>query len=146
MKRRKFITIAALGSAVVALPAIGFSSNTFFKQAIASIVQRELHYLKLDEQGVKKFVDDFADEINAGALSRAQKIKMKVGTEYLVPGSIDKSQVTDRIVTLYLLSSDFFMNKMDEKRTVKYVGMYDTYKRACSNPFSHTYYPQQSKV
>ena len=41
----------------------------------------------------------------------------------------------ERIVTNYLLSSDFFVNGADESRTVRYLGFYDPL-RACSNPFA----------
>lgn len=146
MKRRKFISIAAVGSAVIAIPSIGLSSNAFFKQAVTSIIHRELGYLKLDEQGVKKFVNDFADQTNAGSISSSQKMKMKVGTEYLFPGSVDTTLVKDRIITSFLLSSDFFINKMNEKRTVQYIGLFDSSKKPCTNPFSHLYYPQQNQT
>ena len=146
MKRRKFISIAAVGSAVIAIPTIGFSSNAFFKQAVTSIIHRELGYLKLDEQGVNKFVDDFTVETNSRSLSSSQKMKMKVGSEYLFPGSVDTTLVKDRIVTLFLLSSDFFINKMNEKRTVQYIGLFDSNKKPCTNPFSHLYYPQHHQT
>ena len=51
-----------------------------------------------------------------------------------------KSGKVHQLVTAYLLSSDFFQNKMDEKRTIKYVGLYDPYSRPCSHPFSHIHY------
>jgi hypothetical protein len=41
----------------------------------------------------------------------------------------------ERIVTNYLLSSDFFINGADESRVVRYLGYYDPI-RACGNPFA----------
>jgi hypothetical protein len=44
----------------------------------------------------------------------------------------------------YLLSTDFFRNKMDESRIVKYIGFYNPYQMPCTNPFSSTFYPPAS--
>jgi hypothetical protein len=41
----------------------------------------------------------------------------------------------DRVVTQYLMSSDFFKNGADETRTVRYAGYYDP-MIACGNPFA----------
>jgi hypothetical protein len=41
----------------------------------------------------------------------------------------------ERVTTLFLLSSDFFVNGADISRPVSYVGYYDP-ARACGNPFA----------
>jgi hypothetical protein len=56
-----------------------------------------------------------------------------------------KSGKVHQLVSAYLLSSDFFQNKMDETRIVKYVGLYDPYTRPCSHPFSHVHYTENLK-
>jgi hypothetical protein len=41
----------------------------------------------------------------------------------------------ERVVSTYLLSSDFLINGADESRVVRYLGFYDP-MRACGNPFA----------
>ena len=41
----------------------------------------------------------------------------------------------ERVVSAFLLSSDFFVNGADTSRIVRYLGFYDPLK-ACSNPFA----------
>ncbi len=57
---------------------------------------------------------------------------------YKTKNSIDRS----KIVGDFLLSTDFFTNKMDITKPVAFVKIYDPYESPCSNPFSNLYYPE----
>ncbi len=140
MKRRKFITLVGLGSAAVALPSFTFNSDAFLKNAISAILYRELDYLKLDKEGVIKFTEDFTKKINSYSFGRSKKMRARIGSEYLFPGSVEKEQSSNLITTTFLLASDFFTSQMNESKTIKYIGLYDAYNRPCANPFSHLYY------
>ena len=58
------------------------------------LIKKQLHYLKLEEGSVEKYVNDF-------------------------------------------------INKMDESRVVKYLGLYSPYKSPVPNPFAYTLYPPE---
>lgn len=144
MKRRKFLTIAGISATALALPVVAINSNAFFKQAVVSVITRQLNYLNLDKKGVEQYAEDLTREMQNFSFERAKKIRVKVGSEYLFPGSLSKMDVEDGFLSNFLLSTDFFTNKMDETMLVKYNGLFHGYKKPCSNPFSHFYYPPTS--
>jgi hypothetical protein len=132
MKRRKFLTIAGVGGVVAALASFKFITHPF-ESVAKNIIKSELDYLKLDEEGLDKFVADYTK-----LKDRNYKLTMKGYSLFGINSA--KSGKVHQLVTAYLLSSDFFQNKMDETRTIKYVGLYDPYRRPCTHPFSHAYY------
>lgn len=133
MKRRKFITIAGLGSALAAVFSLKFFT-TSFEDAAAAIIRNELGFLTLDEGGVARFVREYA-------VNRDTNYKLAVKGYSLLKVSANKSGKIHQLVSSYLLSTDFFQHNMDESRVLKYVGLYNPYKRACAHPFSHLQRP-----
>lgn len=132
MKRRKFITIAAIGGVVSGLASLKFITHPF-ESVAKGIIKSELNYLKLDEDGLDRFVADYSR-----LKDRNYKLTMKGYSLFGINSS--RSGKVHQLVSAYLLSSDFFQNKMDETRTIKYIGLYDPYSRPCSHPFSHVHY------
>ena len=133
MKRRKFLTIAGLGSALVAVFSLKFFT-TSFEDAAAAVIRNELSFLKLDVAGVSQFVRDYSAR-------RDMNYKLAVKGYSLLKISASNSGKIHQLVSNYLLSTDFFQHNMDESRTLQYVGLYDPYKRACAHPFSHLQQP-----
>jgi hypothetical protein len=132
MKRRKFLTIAGIG--VVAAGAVSFKFiTTPFENSAADFIKKELSFLKLDEEGLRKFTADFAKD-------KDRVFKLTIKGYSLIGIDSQKSGKLHNMVSTYLLSTDFFSNGMDESRIVKYVGLYDPYLRPCAQPFSHVYY------
>lgn len=133
MKRRKFITIAGIGSALAAVFSLKFFT-TSFEDAASAIIRDELVFLKLDEGGVARFVRDYG-------VNRDTNYKLAVKGYSLLKISANKSGKIHQLVSSYLLSTDFFQHNMDESRILRYVGLYNPYKRACAHPFSHLQRP-----
>lgn len=129
MKRRKFLTIAGLGALIGAVASDKFMTATF-ESSTARLIKEELAFLQLDDEGVRAFTRDYAK-----LKHKEFKVIVK-GYSFLGIGSSLSGKV-HHIVSTYLLSSDFFINKMDEKRVIKYVALYDPYRRPCVHPFSH---------
>lgn len=134
MQRRKFLQLTGLGAAALALPGVGYSAIST-EEAIAGILKNEFDYLKLDEKGVEQFVADFFKFRGQG-----KYVHIKARTLYLLKVKSPDSSLVDRLAREYILSTDFFINKMDESKTVKYIGLYDPHKRPCANPFTYNYY------
>jgi hypothetical protein len=107
---------------------------------VAVIVFKRLDYLKLDEQGVRQFARDYAARhlISEGKLRMVAAAGLLYthlpisGASFLTSG-IHHGE--DRIVTKYLLSTDFFQSGADESQTVQYLGFYDPL-HGCGNPFA----------
>ncbi len=118
---------------MVAIPGMGLMAVSY-AEAAKRTIQRELSYLKLDEPGIERFVADYSK-------NKSSNYQLKVRSLYLMHASSEQSGVVNEMVQDYLLATDFFRNKMDEQRTVQYVGLYDPYKTPCANPFSFLYFP-----
>jgi hypothetical protein len=137
MKRRVFLVSAAAAFGVV----IGWRLSSSRQQAaIAKVLYKRLDYLKLDEAGVRRFADDLSSHKVISSL-RLRILdaagELYTGTTPSPGGRIDRAlrHGEDRIVTQYLISSDFFTHGADKSRTVNYFGYYDPLV-ACNNPFA----------
>lgn len=131
MKRRKFLIVAGAGTLITAL-ASGKFLATSFEDSAEKLIKKELDFLKLDDAGVRAFAADYAR-----AKDRLYKLTVK-GYSFLGIDS-NKSGKVHQLISNYLLSSDFFVNNMDESRVVKYVGLYDPYLRPCAHPFTRDF-------
>lgn len=132
MKRRTFLTIAGAGGAVAIL-SFSFARSSF-EEAAAGVIYKELSFLKLDPEGVAKFAADFSK-------SKDSSYRLIVKGYALLGIGSSRSGKVNQLVSSYLLSTDFFANGMDERNTVRYVGLYNPYTRPCAHPFSHVHYP-----
>lgn len=136
MKRRSFLKLSGLGIAgLVALPGLAYVS-TSVKSGAVGILLKEFKYLKLDEKGVEDFVNDFFSKY-----SYDMTYHLKIRSYYLLGIQSDKSSLVGDLANKYLLSTDFFRNRMDETKIIRYIGLYNPYQIPCSNPFSNIYYP-----
>ena len=133
MKRRRFLTIAGVGTLITALVSGKFLA-TSFEESAAKIIRNELEFLKLDEAGLKAFVRDYS-------AVKDRNYKVIVKSYGLLGIGSQRSGKIHQMVSTYLLSTDFFVNKMDESRVLKYISMYDPYLRPCSHPFTSPRYP-----
>jgi len=134
MNRRKFLTISGVSVAAIAIPIVGLSTKSLH-EAVSGIIYNEYHYLKLDQEGVDLYVKEYLNN-NKDGLS----YQMKVMAFDLFNVEPENSTIVAHIVQNYLLSTDFFLNKMDETKVVHYIGAYDPYHTPCANPFTNTYY------
>lgn len=142
MERRKFLKIAGVGVAAVAvIPVIGYTALPFNDIAV-NIILRECESLKIARIEAEKFVEDFYAQVFKGRDNKSiLEFKLKLKSYYFANINSEQSEMVHSLVRNFLLSSDFFRNKMDESKPVKYVYLYDPYKLACANPFSNIFYP-----
>ena len=107
--------------------------TTPFEDAIEKIILSELSFLKLDKEGVRHFVADYAKSMTSGSK------RILKGYSFMGITS-QQSRKINSLMNAYLLSTDFFIYKMDETRIIKYVGLYDPQVRACAHPFTYAHY------
>ena len=137
MKRRVFIGAAVLGLAAVAGWRVISGKN---ENAITKVLHKKLGYLILDPLGVEHFAKDFAarkiiSSMKLHAIDAAGVLYTHLGLDANNKLFDAIKYGEDRIVTAYLISSDFFINGADDTRLVKYLGYFDPL-RACGNPFA----------
>jgi hypothetical protein len=137
MRRRIFVATALTGLAAF----VGWrtlASSDY--DAIVAIIEKRLHYLRKDPDGVRAFARDLAGlhqissaKIRVVSIARPLYENFALDGDNRFMNGIHHGE--ERVISGYLLSSDFFANGADESRLVRYLGMYDPL-RACGNPFA----------
>lgn len=138
-QRRNFlIGLAGLGVLGATLRWSGASLAP--EDAVKTIIYKRLDYLTLDGAGVSQFAADYISAMNIssaklrliGAFAPIYRRLSSAPGHFLYRAT---RYGEERVVTRYLLSSDFFASGADESRVVQYLGFYDPL-RACGNPFA----------
>lgn len=138
MTSRRLFVATAIGSLAA------FGGWRFFRSreadAVVAVLRKRLDYLVLEEAGLRAFaVDLAANHIVSGTRLKLIGTFMPVYSRLRLDGHSTVEDALrhgeERIVSNYLLSSDFFINGASESRPVRYLGFYDPLK-ACSNPFA----------
>jgi len=130
------------GTAMLAIPSFGYAF-TSTEEAAAGIIENELKALGIitTRGDIELFVEDYFTEHK---MKENVTFGLKLKSFYFLGVSSAKSYVVSELIKSFLLSTDFFMNKMDVSKPLKYTGIYSPYKKPCSNPFSFFYYPQKA--
>jgi hypothetical protein len=138
MPSRRQIIAGVLGSLAAVTGWRYWRSNE--EEAILLVLHKRLDYLQLDPQGARAFAADLVSQ----HLLSPMRLKL-IGAVAPLYNRIglnghDALQETirhgeERVVSNFLLSSDFFVNGADTDRIVRYLGFYDPLK-GCSNPFA----------
>ncbi len=142
MDRRRFI-LGFVGVGVAAGVIVPVFGRMGVEAEIVAAVRKRLSFLHLDDDGLHQFAQDHVAIFLAKrpSLSRIKTRIRNLFAKQPPPFGFStdrrsKSQRTaDNLATVYLLSSDFFVNGSDASRIVQYVAHYDPL-RACSNPFA----------
>lgn len=136
MDRRKFILLSGIGAGMVIIPSSLYYVSPGVKQYAAKVIEKELNYLKLESGSVGKYVDDY---FQATGNNMVSTLKWKM--LYYLRYNWEESTAIYDLVKYYLLSTDFFIHKMDENREIHYLGLYSPYKSPVPNPYSFIIYP-----
>lgn len=144
MTRRNFVGIVILG--IIALLA-GLSTIVFrgFEKTVEKFIKADLAHLTLSQEIIDKYIAD-GKEMNIWKkydFSKIQFIKAHslVSNKYFKLPYFEKYiQYRSEIIGNFLLSTDFFINKMDESKSLNYKTLYNPYFTPCANPFSNIHY------
>lgn len=144
VSRRKFIIITLFSG--VSLYVAGWWAFKVRKgdasDIIISIIRKKLGYLKIDKSELKRFADDFQKTLSKkqriiGSWSGMLRPLYSLVDIYKITPISDKFENIEKyVITIFLLSCDFFRNGADLSREVKYVALYDPYEIGCENPFA----------
>ena len=141
IRRRQLIASAV--AAIAALTGWRFVRGSP-EDAVVTVLRKRLGYLQLEESGVQAYAKDLVAR-TALSSNKLRVIGMAgpiyARFELFVHQDALARELRhgeERVVSLYLLSSDFFENGADESRMVRYAGFYDPVRepRPCGNPFA----------
>lgn len=147
MNRRKFINIAGLGIAATILAAGGmlyFKKKSFF-EVVKDIIITDTNTLNISSIVYKEFLKNAEENQSWCPLSDGKIKFLTIFHSYnlqYVPSdfSVKYHQLRADIVAWFLLSTDFFIHKMDTSKEIKFLVLYHPYKIPCMNPFSNLFY------
>lgn len=140
LSRRKFLAAGVVTIAGLATIRYVRSSE---ESAIVSVLRKQLHYLDLDEEGMHSYARDLTSRklVSRNRL-RLIDVAGPLYADLVVPSGASLLMRSlrngeERVISLYLLSSDFFINGADETKMVRYLRFYDPLDlHPCSNPFA----------
>lgn len=142
MQRRKFLSIISLG---VAGSAVGFASLPSFEKMIEKMILNDTAQLKIEKGTIESYLKDIREKNIYRQFNFSKKEFIRA--HYLLSNSLftlpyyaKYIQYRSEIVGSFLLSTNFFENKMDTNKTISYRSFYDPYFRPCAHPFSNLFY------
>lgn len=142
MKRRKFLGIFSLG---VIGTAVGMLALPNFDEVVMNIIEHDTRELPIAEGAVEKYLSDakkrnFHQRFNFGKREFIRGHYLIDNKIFTLPYLTKYSRYRSELVGNFLLSTNFFTEKMNTNKIISYTSFYDPYYRPCSNPFSNVYY------
>ncbi len=140
--RRKFIITAIV---IIAGIFVVFFAALPFEYVVLRILKKDLKRLNISDQMFELFVTEAKKNGYFSSFNFQKKWLIRIYDSLAVNGSSlpysgRYREYRSQLVGDFLLSTDFFLNDMDEDREIEYIGFYDPYLRPCSNPFSNLFY------
>ena len=138
--RRKFLALGA-GFGMMALYGAYKWRWGDPTDVVVAILKRRVGYLRVEPNTFHTFAKDYLEHKKEykGELAKLSVVSLPL--QFLSPYNWLRSghalwRLEDNVVSLFLLSTDFFQNNADESRAVKYLSFYDPYIVVCRNPFA----------
>ena len=130
---------------MITLSFVSYSFIPGFTKTVRNILLKETEKLKVNASDISKFLDEATREQFFVKFSQSKKILIMLHYKFRILGALlplknKYIQYKGQFVGQFLMSTDFFINKMDESKTITYQGFYNPYKQPCSNPFSFIFY------
>lgn len=142
MKRRKFLGMLSLGAAGTA---VGVATLPGFNKLVKRIIENDTKELNVADGAIDQYLMDAHERKVFDKYNFAKKefIRIHYFLDFPllpIPYRSKYTQYRSEIVGHFLLSTNFFFNKMDTNKVIKYESIYDPYFRPCSHPFSNLFY------
>lgn len=144
MKRRTFIK-AGVALGVVSMGS--YFALPRFRDAVLKILKQDTGKLIMLSGAYEQFVAEATREQFWVSFSLSKKVLIILHTyggilRSVLPLANKYQNYRGQIVGRFLLSTDYFTNKMNSTERVTYIAFYNPYKQPCSSPFSTIFYPE----
>ncbi len=141
--RRRFIKLSVASILAVGVGYVGIKTFATFKNVIIDILHADLEGLNIKQGEIEKFALQASQSNPWGFNEKKKKLLAlyRSSRNIPLPFKEEYKMYRDEIVSRFLLSTDFFLNKMDERKEIKYTGViWGPYTTPCINPFSSLFY------
>ncbi len=142
INRRKFIRISLF--VIIGILVLIFALLPF-EYIVRRIIKNDLNSLKFSDDTVDQFIRDGLENGYFSSFELKKRWLIRIYDRLPLgwvkfPFEGKYNQYRSQIIADFLLSTDFFLNGMDEQKNINYLGFYNPYSRPCSNPFSNLFY------
>ncbi len=148
MRRRTFLRLAGFATAGIAVG--GYIAFQNFEKFARKIIIKDTASLKLNPEEIDKFFKAVSESKfnvldDLFPFHHRQLLKWHYYIDnglFTLPYRVNYNAYRNKIVMIFLLSTNFFKNRMDESKPVYFTSVYDPYQIPCCNPFSNIFYPE----
>lgn len=120
-----------------------FNRSDRIARILLAAFDKRIAFLQWDRMEVKQFIQDFmADARNAAFIQKVNKLSYMYPI-YTYTNLLEMTHYQnkiqnfeERVISRFLLSTDFFLDNADETQPVTYLSYYDPHRSPCQNPFS----------
>lgn len=146
MKRRTFIGMGIFAAAGATAGTLIYKES--FESLVKKIIVKDTASLPIAPGELDRFLADASEQgiwDRIFPFSHKQLLKWHYYLDnrlFSLPYATNYTVYRSKVVGTFLLSTNFFKNKMDTDKPIRYEFLFDPYKYPCSNPFSNLYYPQ----
>ena len=145
ISRRRFILTSLLVIAGLVLSVFAFIP---FDYVIRRIIKNDLSTLSISDDILDAFIQDAKSNGYFRKMDRRKKWLIRIYDRLPLnwitfPYEGKYTEYRSQLIADFLMSTDFFINKMNPDKEITYIGFYDPYIRPCSNPFSNLFYSRQ---
>lgn len=108
--------------------------------AIEAILKRRVGHLRVEAKAFSRFSAEYLKARAEHEEGLRRLSTAALGLQFFTPYSWLRirhplRRLENNVVSMFLLSTDFFQNGADERRLVTYVAFYDPLAAVCRNPF-----------
>lgn len=146
LSRRKLLLFGALGASAAAA---AYSGGWYWfkvregdtEELIVSILRRHLKGIPVEERHFHDYArsvqERYQDQRRLAMLGMLGPLYERVDVIALMPASsVPFRRFEDAVVGEFLMSTDYFRERADEREPLLYFGRYDPYVALCSNPLA----------
>ena len=141
LSRRKFITYSLIATGSITLSALGVWSFSKDYHIVISILKRRLDALQINNNIYLRFAKEYVEtkqeyRKQLKTLSTISSIYQIVSPYDLLEMGHPLRRLEDNIVSVFLLSTDFFDHHGNQNRQLNYLGLHDPYSLPCRKLFN----------
>ncbi len=146
MHRRKFFKLGFLSLGAVAAGGGAYVFFEKFEELAKKIILADTAGLGIDRDVYDQFFIDIEKKRKWDSIFFSHHKQILKWHYYInnplftLPYKTSYEVNRSKLVGTFLLSTNFFYEKMNPQVKIKYIGLHDPYERSCANPFSNIYY------
>jgi hypothetical protein len=143
MNRRKAFKLIGFSIFGISFGGALYIYGKSFDEVVKDIILTSTDGLEINKSDIDLFIKDASNEKFWNYFGKHKKTFIKyhamIDDKLPLPYKNKYKSYSSKIVMQFLLSTDYFVNKMNIRK-VSYIQFHNPYKVSCGNPFTNMYY------